>query len=43
MNMNDRIFNERPPGLFYRLFYLLVNWLREWAIRRDLADGKSHR
>lgn len=37
MNMNDRIFQERLPGLFYRLFYLLVNWVREWAARKDLA------
>lgn len=37
MNMNDRIFKERPPGLFYRLFYLAVNRFRDWLIKRDLA------
>jgi hypothetical protein len=37
MNMNDRFINERPPGLFFRLFFWLVNWLRDWAIRKDLA------
>jgi len=37
MNMNDRFIAERPPGLFYRLFYLMINWLRDRAIRRDLG------
>lgn len=37
MNMNDRFIQEGRPGLFLRLYYMIVNWLRDWAIRRDLA------